>query len=409
MQIDDPSVSRQHALLRVGQSGVLQIEDLGGANGTQVQLRRSRRLGETESLTPLRNSSLPVSVGDRVLFGSVPAIIQRFAPMAFAAGPIVADPRMSALYADLDRVAVSSISVLLLGETGTGKEVLARTLHARSKRASGPFISINCAALTETLLEAELFGHERGAFTGATHARAGLFEAADGGTLFLDELGELSVSTQAKLLRILEGRKVVRVGSTTERAFDARFVSATNIDLEAKTEVRDFRTDLYFRLASCVLKIPPLRERVSEVAPFARAFIAQACTELDGPVLDLAPETLTVLERYAWPGNIRELKNAMQRAAALARGSQILPEHLPERLGRIHASIAPTVTAAPTANGDELTRLRDQISEVDRLRIVDALERCSGNQTRAARELGISRRTLVNRMQAYDLPRPRKP
>ena len=317
---------------------------------------------------------------------------------------------MAALYADLDRIAASNISVLLLGETGAGKEVLARALHARSRRASGPFIAINCAALTETLLEAELFGNERGAFTGATHARAGLFEAADGGTLFLDEVGELSTSTQAKLLRALEGRKVIRVGSTTERSFDTRFVSATNRDLEAKAEAGAFREDLYFRLATCVLQIPPLRDRLREVAPLARAFLSQACAELDRPELELAAEAQAVLERYAWPGNIRELKNAMQRAAALARGSQILPEHLPERLSRIPAtSSAPAMEAGPAADADELTRLRGQISEVSRLRIVDALERCSGNQTRAARELGISRRTLVNRLQAYNLPRPRKP
>jgi DNA-binding NtrC family response regulator len=162
-------------------------------------------------------------------------------------------------------------------------------------------------------------------------------------------------------------------------------------------------------LASCVLKIPPLRERLREVAPLARAFISQACAELDRPELELAREALVVLERYAWPGNIRELKNAMQRAAALSRGSQILPEHLPERLRRMPAtSIAPASEALPAADDDELSRLRGQISELSRLRIVDALERCSGNQTRAARELGISRRTLVNRLQAYSLPRPRR-
>jgi two-component system, NtrC family, response regulator AtoC len=424
IRVDDGSVSRQHAMLHVGPGAELRIEDLGAANGTQVQLRSSAVRGQTESLTPLRRESLRIAAGDRIVLGSVSVIVgRRMEPGngARPGEPIVRDRKMTELYAELDHAAASSINVLLLGETGVGKEVLARALHARSRRASGPFIAINCAALPETLLEAELFGHERGAFTGATQARPGLFESADGGTLFLDEVGELPMTTQAKLLRVLEDRKVVRVGGRTDRPFDVRFVAATNRDLEAAAERLEFRSDLYFRFAGLVLTIPPLRERRAEIVALARAFLDDASAELEQQPLELEPEAIAALERYAWPGNVRELKNAMQRAAALARGSQISPEHLPERLRRVSAApTAALATAAPVeaartqmsvraeSAGDDMARLRREMKDVERTRILEALDRCAGNQTRAAVELGISRRTLVKRLEEYDLPRPRK-
>jgi two-component system, NtrC family, response regulator AtoC len=426
IRVDDGSVSRQHAVLHMGPGSELRIEDLGAANGTQVQLRSRLAHGQTESLTRLHLESLRVTAGDRIVLGSVSAVVGRRAGASAPgqdASPIVRDSKMTALYSELDRAAASTINVLLLGETGVGKEVFARALHTRSRRASGPFVSINCAALPETLLEAELFGHERGAFTGATQARSGLFESADGGTLFLDEVGELPLPTQAKLLRVLEERKVVRLGGRAERPFDVRFVAATNRDLEAAAERLEFRSDLYFRFAGLVLTIPPLRERRSEIVALARAFLAQASAELDQPTLELEPDSISALERYAWPGNVRELKNAMQRAAALVRGIQIFPEHLPERVRRApstpvialaSAGVVPTSPAPiPTpdradAPADDLARLRGEMRDVERARILEALDRCAGNQTRAAVELGISRRTLVKRLEEYDLPRPRK-
>jgi two-component system response regulator AtoC len=414
IRVDDGSVSRQHARLHVGQAGQLRIEDLGGANGTQVQVRSHASPSQTESLTALRRESLRIGAGDRIVFGSISAIVGRKLNGS-ASGPsaaVVCDPKMTALYAELDLAASSPINVLLLGETGVGKEVLSRALHARSRRASGPFVAINCAALPETLLEAEFFGHERGAFTGAQQARPGLFESADGGTLFLDEVGELPLGTQAKLLRVLEDRKVVRLGSRLERSFDARFVFATNRDLESLVESGVFRSDLYFRLASLVLTIPPLRERGPELLPLARAFLEQASAELDRAPLELGPDAITALERYAWPGNIRELKNAMQRAAALARGSRVFLEHLPERLRRASAPPVPLVPepihALAETSGDALARTRDQLRDVERTRILEVLDQCAGNQTRAAEQLGISRRTLVSRLGVYGVPRPRK-
>jgi two-component system response regulator AtoC len=424
IRIDDGSVSRQHALLHVGPGAELRIEDLGAANGTQVQLRSSAVRGQTESLTRLGRESLRITPGDRILLGSVSVIVGRqmdAGNRTRLGDAIVHDPKMTELYAEVDGAAASTISVLLLGETGVGKEVLASALHARSRRATGPFVAINCAALPETLLEAELFGHERGAFTGATQARPGLFESADGGTLFLDEVGELPLTTQAKLLRVLEDRKVVRVGGRTERSFDARFVAATNRDLEAAAEGMTFRSDLYFRLAGLVLTIPPLRQRRSEILPLARVFLDRAALELDQPPLALETGAVSILERYGWPGNIRELKNAMQRAAALARGAQIFPEHLPERVRR--AASAPSTSTQiddlpqasparaperPETTVDDMARLRSEMRDVERTRILEALDRCAGNQTRAAVELGISRRTLVKRLEEYDLPRPRK-
>ena len=347
----------------------------------------------------------------KISFGGVSELVGRRIHCNEAKhAPLVVDPKMREMYAELQRAAGSNINVLLLGETGVGKEVVARSLHARSRRAGGPFVAINCAALPETLLEDELFGHERGAFTGAVGVRAGLFESADGGTLFLDEIGELPLTTQAKLLRVLEDRKVVRVGGRTERNFDARFVAATNRDLEALAEIGSFRTDLYFRLASFVLTIPPLRERSSELLSLARMFLEHACSELDRVPPELAPETVVLLERHLWPGNVRELKNAMQRAAALTPGAQVLPEHLPERVRR--ASAAQSMSARrpgrAATSADDLSRWRGKVGDLERLTILEALDRCAGNQTRAAQELGMSRRTLLNRLETYNLPRPRR-
>jgi DNA-binding NtrC family response regulator len=312
---------------------------------------------------------------------------------------VVHSAEMQALHEEAGRAAASNLSILLLGETGVGKEVFAHEIHRRSSRTDGPFVPVNCAALTESLLESELFGHEKGAFTGAMQDQPGVFEAADGGTLFLDEIGEMGATTQAKLLRVLEDRAVTRVGSRKVRHIDVRFVTATNRDLESEVEKGNFRKDLYFRINSVVLQIPALRDRSSEVEPLARVFLSAAAKELqlaEEPVF--TAETLRALRDYSWPGNVRELRNAVDRCVAMCRGSAILPEHLPAQI--TGSAGAPAMTS--------MDRLQTEMNDLERKRIINALDECGGNQTKAAALLGISRRTLVSRLDAYGLPRPRK-
>jgi transcriptional regulator with PAS, ATPase and Fis domain len=253
--------------------------------------------------------------------------------------------------------------------------------------------------MPEALLESELFGHERGAFTGAHKARAGLLEAADGGTLFFDEIGEMPLTTQAKLLRAVETRTVTRIGSVRPVALDVRFVAATNRDLVALVEAGTFREDLYFRLNGVTVHVPPLRERPRDIELLARHFAARAAREMKRALATLSPEAIRVLEEYPWPGNVRELKSVVERALTFAGSSATLgPEHFPElRTSR------PSRAPAPVTAG-----LRGEVHAFEKQRIVDALEQCAGNQTRAAEMLGISRRTLLHRLDAYGLPRPRK-
>jgi DNA-binding NtrC family response regulator len=325
----------------------------------------------------------------------------------------------------INRVAAGVINVLILGETGVGKEVLARTIHEKSPRAKGPLVTLNCAAVSESLLESELFGHEKGSFTGAVGAKPGLLEAAHGGTFFLDEIGEMPMALQAKLLRVLEQREVMRVGALKPRQIDVRFISATNRDLEEEIGKGRFRRDLFFRLNGISITLPPLRQRVDEIEPLAQLFLKTACEQIHrSPVPRLSPQVVELLVRYSWPGNIRELRNMIERAILLSTGNTIQIEHLPvEKLqgpvvplrgtsgyggaeGVTFPGSAPSVvgkatepatSTLPPADGDE------------KRRIMSALERCAGNQTKAAQLLGISRRTLVTRLKEYSLPRPRKP
>jgi DNA-binding NtrC family response regulator len=317
---------------------------------------------------------------------------------------------MRAIYQQAALAARSPLNVLVLGETGVGKEVLAQAIHAHSKRAAGPFLGFNCAALTDSLQESELFGYEKGAFTGAQQARAGLFEAANGGTVFLDEVGELALGTQAKLLRVLEQRTVMRLGSTRERPVDVRFVAATNRDLEAESAAGRFRQDLFFRLNGVSLLIPPLRERLQEIDAFSQLFLAAAAREIDrasAPTLSAAARE--ILRRYRWPGNVRELRNAIGRAVVLCLGDTVLPEHLPPSLLKAVEAQAPAeqpVASAPRVN-DGAT-LQSEVDALEKAKILDALERCGGNQTRTAQMLGISRGMLIARLDAFGITRPRK-
>jgi len=322
-------------------------------------------------------------------------------------GRIVRDPAMQQIYALLDVFAPSPLSVLILGETGVGKEVFAEAIHQRSPRAGKPFLKLNCAALPPSLLEAELFGHEKNAFTGANQARPGLLEAADQGTVFLDEVGELPPPVQVKLLRVLEDRKVLRIGGRTPRKLDVRFVAATNRDLDADVAAGSFRQDLYFRLNGVSFVIPPLRDRLVEIAPLADRFLAAASRTLDRTEpLRLSPDARAYLERHSWPGNVRELRNVMERAAVLVSGDVIVPADLPSHVTRAGSAVRAEGTAPTKEPRRSPSTETDAAAE--RQRIIDALERCAGNQTRAAKLLGISLRTLVNRLAEHDIPRPRK-
>jgi two-component system, NtrC family, response regulator AtoC len=357
-------------------------------------------------------------------------------PEPVQVGPIVVrSPVMRKLYELLERVAPGEITVLILGDTGVGKEVMAEQVHRRSPRRDKPFLRLNCAALSESLLESELFGHERGAFTGAHQMKAGLLETAQGGTVFLDEIGELPMPVQVKLLRVLEERQVWRVGGIKPRPIDVRFVAATNRDLEAAVGEHKFRQDLYFRLAGVTLHIPPLRERAEEIEPLAREFARQLSRNPRAHTL--SPDVIALMAGYSWPGNIRELRNAIERAVLLAGDGPVLPEHFP--VEKMTATVSTPISDAPlprptpirpdrepqgsqhdtlppdseedTEATDAVSlgeRLRRQVQEVERQHIIDALTRCGGNQTRAARELGISRRTLISRLEAYNIPRPLK-
>jgi transcriptional regulator with PAS, ATPase and Fis domain len=305
-----------------------------------------------------------------------------------------------------ERAAAGTINVLITGETGVGKELLAETVHRLSPRRAGPYVCLNCAALSETLLESELFGHERGAFTGAFQAKAGLLETAIGGSIFLDEVGELPLTTQAKLLRVLETREVSRLGSLKPRRIDVRFIAATNRDLEAEVARGAFRRDLYYRLNGITLTIPPLRERRSEIPHLVEIFVTRICRELGRPEPRIPPAVLTMLDRYAWPGNIRELKNMIERAVLLCDGLTITAEHFPAEKMDPSRPRLPTPSPQPPLSVAE--RTRNQTQDNEKQRIVDALTACAGNQSRAAAHLGISRRTLVTKLDAYRIPRPKK-
>jgi DNA-binding NtrC family response regulator len=339
------------------------------------------------------------------------------------AEPLWASAPMKALDALVSKLARTELPVLVLGETGTGKEVVARLLHERGPRRAGPLIAVNCGALARELVESTLFGHEKGAFTGAHARHEGVFEAARGGTVLLDEVGELPLSAQATLLRVLESKKVTRVGGTRELDLDARVVAATHRDLDRMVEAGEFRRDLLYRLEGVSLALPPLRERGGDVLALAERFL-RAASSPSGRPLGLGYDVRRALERYAWPGNVRELKNAMERASALAEGPSITLAELPPRLLRAvqveppdeRASARPdepsrgspdaragvqleparpSAPAAPLASGFDL---RSHLAKIERELLVQALAEAGGNQADAARRLGLPVRTLGHRL-----------
>ncbi len=306
-------------------------------------------------------------------------------------GTIAQSPAMRQLVDLARRVAKVDSTVLLTGESGAGKERIARLVHEESTRAAGPFIAVNCGAITETLLESELFGHARGAFTGATSDRPGLFEAANSGTLLLDEVGEVSPGMQVKLLRALQEREIRRVGENKSRRIDVRVVAATNRDLAHGVAGGSFRQDLYYRLKVVELHVPPLRERRDDVLPLARVLLGESALRMKRKISSLAPAAADQLLRYEWPGNVRELENAMERAVALARGSRVELEDLPEEIRQAFAKpVASKGTVRP-------------LDEVEKEYILAALKLNAGNQTHTAEQLQIGSATLYRKLRRYRL------
>jgi two-component system, NtrC family, response regulator AtoC len=401
--IDHRALSRKHARLVLAPQ--LAVQDLGSTNGTRVG-NAVMKGGEPAAL----------ATGECFYIGPFSFMVvasRADVPSSRMSGQdrlVVPDPTPEGVSSLVREIAKSGVNVLIQGETGVGKDVLASTLHAISGR-TGPLSRINCAALSETLLESELFGHEKGAFTGAVSARAGLLEAAAGGSVFLDEIGEMPLAIQAKLLRAVEAREVIRLGSTRAIAIDVRFLAATNRDLPSEVAAGRFRHDLYFRLDGVSLRIPPLRERDGAIAPLALALVADA-SKRAGREVRTSPDLIAALEAHDWPGNVRELKAVLERAVLLARGEDLAPRHLafsprppaaPTAPAPVHPAVVPPPPAAPAEDLSFLTAEQ----RADREKIMAALAECVGNQTRAAKLLDISRTTLVNKMALYRIPRPR--
>jgi two-component system response regulator AtoC len=411
------TLSRRHFAVRDGSQRV--VRDLGGMNGTKV------------GGVPLRpHEDTPIELGALIEAGGVFFMLRDRDPHAMSpstpdvsthastSAVVIEDPSMARLHHLVAQIARSAMPVLIVGETGVGKEIFATAVHAQSPRAQNPMVRINCAALPESLLESELFGYEKGAFTGASQRKRGLIESADGGSFFLDEIGELPLTTQAKLLRVLESGEIMRLGALAPRTIDVRFIAATNRHLPSIIAKGGFRRDLYYRLNGITIPIPPLRDRVAEIEKLAELFLSLGAKRAHRRPHKLSKRAVAMLEQHSWPGNIRELKNVMDRAMTVTPGDTIdadailldreeAPPELragePPTMASIERTIAP-----PSTTGEPRGRLVRQDRETECALILQALEEAGGHQTRAAEILGISRRTLINRLDEYGLKRPRK-
>jgi two-component system, NtrC family, response regulator HydG len=365
-------------------------EEWGNDRAEELHFFQAKHLAECLDVS-LRRVTETLKDAERKLRVRRRALVRLVRDVDEPLGIVAKSERMRTLVDLARRVAKVDSTTLITGESGCGKERIARLVHEESTRAAGPFIAVNCGAITETLLEGELFGHSRGAFTGATQDRAGLFEAANSGTLLLDEVGEVSPGMQVKLLRALQEREIRRVGENKSRRVDVRIVAATNRDLAHGVAGGAFRQDLYYRLKVVELHVPPLRERQDDMLPLARVLLAEAALKMKRKVTGLTPSAADQLVRYHWPGNVRELENAMERAVALARGSRVEVEDLPEEIRQ-----APS---KPSLAGGTVRPLED----IEKEYIIAALDLNAGNQTRTAAQLEISSATLYRKLKGYGL------
>jgi DNA-binding NtrC family response regulator len=302
---------------------------------------------------------------------------------------------MQKVFSRMKKILNTESTILLLGESGTGKELVAKAIHFNSHRRDKPFIAVNCGAIPENLLESELFGHVKGAFTGAIRDKIGKFEAAHHGTIFLDEIGTMPMHLQTKILRTLQEQEIERVGSTKTIKLDVRVISATNMNLEEEIKKGTFREDLYYRLNVIPIALPPLRERGGDILPLVRHFLSKYCTDLKRPLMTISREGVEALEAYNWPGNVRELENVIERTVALAEGNVITPIELPSSIGKAYANDPGGITTRVTEDGVDLVKT---ISDIEKKMIHEALALSQGVKARAANLLGLNRTTLVEKM-----------
>ena len=349
----------------------------------------------TKPVDPRRLRVLVEKAVEKMQVNREVTVLRRQLKESRGLGPLLGvSPAMQEVYRLIEMAAPSPAPVLILGETGTGKELVARTIHQLSQRAKGPFVAVNCSAIPETLLESELFGHEKGAFTGAMARRPGYFELADGGTIFLDEIAEMSSNLQAKYLRVLQDSQVRRVGGHDEIAVDVRVVAATNRNLEEEVKQHRFREDLYYRLNVLPIALPPLRARTDDIPGLVHYFIDMYNTEFRKRIKGVAPDTMKRLQAYGWPGNIRELRNAIERAMLLAEGDQLTDADFPLAGARVRLS-----------DDMQLPPHGVELEHLERSLVVQALERSGWNQTRAATLLGLNRDQIRYRIEKFKLER----
>lgn len=365
-------------------------EEWGDERAEELRYFKPDRLKDCLDISLVRVTDT-LKAAERKLHERRRALIRLAPDLDEPMGIVAKSPAMRKLVDLARRVAKVDSTVLITGESGSGKERIARLVHDESTRSAGPFIAVNCGAITETLLESELFGHARGAFTGANHDRPGLFEAANGGTLLLDEVGEVSPGMQVKLLRAIQEREIRRVGENKSRKVDVRIVAATNRDLAQGVATGIFREDLYYRLKVVELKVPPLRERRDDILPLARVLLGAAAVWMKRKVSGFSPVTADQLLRYSWPGNVRELENAMERAVALTLGSRVELDDLPEEVRQ--AFPLPVATSGAVRS----------LEAVEKEYILSALELNGGNQTRTADQLQIGSATLYRKLKSYGL------
>jgi len=411
--LDDARVSRHHLVIRVREDGGYVLSDLGSSNGSFVNGRRvllPERLRHGDEIkvggSTFRFHHPPSAAQQRQLQDEEYTIATTTKPDEIVV--VGTGPAMEEVFRLMRKAAASVIPVLIEGETGTGKELVAHAVHAASTRGSGAFVAVNCAALPEPLLESQLFGHRRGAFTGADRDRVGLFEAANGGSIFLDEIGEMPLTMQSKLLRVLQEGEITPLGETRTRPVDVRVISATNRNLADEVEARRFRDDLFYRLAGFPITLPPLRDRREDIPVLAERFLTAAAHKHRKRVAGLAPHALECLLAFDWPGNVRELQNEVQRAVVLAEeGEAVVPEYLSARVrgggqaGNGQAAAVPAVdmAAAPAVGGE----LREVRAAFEAKHIGEVLRQQGGNVSRAAQVLGLSRMQLHRKIKEYGI------